>query len=265
MKVRAFTTLFCVAVALLVAPYYWQASAQDKGRERGDWPERDEFRQSYQLAPGATVEVRNINGPLEIETTNGNTVEVYVVRSARTKADLEYRKVIVENTATSLRVYTEEPPEEVRNDVRVRHRAVLKMPRPSELTVRNINGNARIGEVDGPVRLGNINGELEVGHAASFAELSNVNGNMAITIERLSGRGIQMRHVNGNINLRFLDSVNADLDVEMFNGTVNTSLSNMSVQKMSRSSFRGQIGAGGTPINGSHINGVITIKGAADR
>src|SRR6185503_20998128 len=231
MKVRTFIALFCVMVALLIAPSSSRVSAQDKGRNKGDYAERDEFRQSYQLAPGATVEVRNINGPLEIETTNGNTVEVYVVRSARTKADLEYRKVIVENTATSFRVYTEEPPDEVRNDVHVRHRAVLKLPRPSELTVRNINGNARIGEVDGPVRLGNINGELEVGHAASFAELSNVNGNMAITIERLGDRGIQMRHVNGNINLRFLDSVNADLDVKMFNGTVNSSLSNMSVQK----------------------------------
>ena len=265
MKVRTFIALFCVMVALLIAPYSSRVSAQDKGRDKGDYAERDEFRQSYQLAAGSTVEVRNINGPLEIETTNGNTVEVYVVRSARTKADLEYRKVIVESTPTSLRVYTEEPPDEVRNDVHVRHRAVLKLPRPSELTVRNINGNARIGEVDGPVRLGNINGELEVRHAASFAELSNVNGNMALTIERLSDRGIQMRHVNGDINLRFLDSVNADLDVKMFNGTVNSSLSNMSVQKISRSSFRGQIGSGGTPINGSHINGVITIKGAADR
>lgn len=265
MKARTFIALFCLAVALLIAPHSSRVSAQDRARDKRDYAERDEFRQSYQLAQGSTVEVRNINGPLEIETTNGNTVEVYVARSARTKADLEYRKVIVESTPTSLRVYTEDPPDEVRNNVSVRHRAVLKLPRPSDLTVRNINGNARIGAVDGPVRLGNINGELEVGHAASFAELSNVNGNMALTIERLSDRGIQMRNVNGNINLQFLDNVNADLDVKMFNGTVDSSLSNLSVQKMSRSSFRGQIGAGGTPINGSHINGVITIRGAADR
>lgn len=265
MKVRTFIALFCMAVGLLVAPRSSQVAAQDKGRDKSDFAERDEFRQSYHLAQGSTVEVRNINGPLEIETTNGNTVEVYVVRSARTKADLEYRKVIVESTQTSLRVYTEDPPDEIRNNVNVRHRAILKLPRPSDLTVRNINGNARIGAVDGPVRFGNINGGLEVGHAASFAELSNVNGNMALTIERLSDRGIQMRNVNGNINLQFLDNVNADLDVKMFNGTVDSSLSNLSVQKMSRSSFRGQIGAGGTPINGSHINGVITIRGAADR
>ncbi|MGA9771188.1 MAG: hypothetical protein WBV94_19295 [Blastocatellia bacterium] len=265
MKVRSLIALFCVAVALLIAPHSAQVSAQSRARDKGDFAERDEFRQSYQLAPGSSVEIRSINGPLQIETTTGNTVEVYVERSARTKADLEYRKVIVESTPTSLRVYTQEPPDDVRNDVHVRHRAIIKLPRPSELTVRNINGNARIGDVDGPVRLGNINGELEIGHASSFAELSNVNGNMSMTIERLGDRGIQMQHVNGNINLQFLDSVNADLDVSMFNGTVNSSLPNMSLQKMSRSSLRGQIGAGGTPISGSHINGIITIRGAADR
>jgi hypothetical protein len=265
MKTRAFITLFCAAASLIITPQVLQVTAQDRVRDKSDYQERDEFRQSYQLAPGSTVEVRNINGPLEIQTTNGNTVEVYVVRTARTKADLQYRRVIVESTPTSLRVYTEEPPEEARNEAHVRHRAVLKLPRPSELTVKNINGNTRVGEVDGPVRLGNINGELEVGHATAFAELTNVNGNMALTIERLSDRGIQMRNVNGNINLQFLDSVNADLDVKMFNGTVNSSLSNMSVQKISRSSFRGQIGAGGTPISGTHINGVITIRGATER
>src|ERR1044072_497547 len=112
MKLRTLIALLCAAASLLTVPATSQVTAQDKARDKsetrdkGDWPERDEFRQSYQLAPGATVEVRNMNGPLEIEMTSGNTAEVYVVRTARTKADLEYRKVIVENTTTSLRVYT---------------------------------------------------------------------------------------------------------------------------------------------------------------
>lgn len=257
MKPRILMTALFAAV-LLVAPQSFKATAQDKS----DWPERDEFRQSYQLAPGATVEVRNINGSLEIETTSGNTAEVYVVRTARTKADLEYRKVIVEQTPTSLRVYTQEPPEEVRNNAQVRHRAILKLPRPSELTVKNINGHAVVGQIDGPAYLSNINGRLEVGHASSFAELSHINGRVAMTMERLGERGIKMRHVNGSIDLQFLDGVNADLDITMLNGSVQSTASNLSVQKKDRSSFRGQVGAGGSPITGSHINGGITIRTA---
>jgi hypothetical protein len=239
-------------------------AAQERNRDKGDLSEREEIRQTYQIAPGARVEIANLNGPLEIETVSGNTAEIYIVRSARSKADLEYRKIIVENTAALFRLYTEQREDENANNITVRHRAVLKLPRPSALSVRNINGSARVGDVDGPVTLGNINGRLEVGQATEFAELSNINGSMEMTMARLGERGIRMRNMNGNINLRFLSEVNADIEVRSFNGTVNSSLSNLSVQRMGRANYRGQIGSGGTPITGSHINGVITIRGASD-
>jgi DUF4097 and DUF4098 domain-containing protein YvlB len=256
--------IFGVLVSALVLTQGMSATAQDKARDKGDLPERDEIRQTYQIAPGARVEIANLNGPLEIETVSGNTAEIYIVRSARNKADLEYRKIIVDNTPDSFRLYSVQPEDGVGNNITVRHRAVLKLPRPSALSVRNINGSARLGDVDGPITLGNINGQLEIGQATEFAELSNINGNMAMTIVKLGERGIIMRNVNGNINLRFLSEVNADLEVRSFNGTVNSSLPNLSIQKMGRSDFRGQIGSGGTPITGSHINGVITIRSGSD-
>ena len=61
-----------------------------------DLPEKDEFHQSYQLAAGAKVEVQGINGSVEIETAPGSTAQVNVYRSARTREDLEFRKVLVE-------------------------------------------------------------------------------------------------------------------------------------------------------------------------
>lgn len=261
MKFTGWITLFCVMLGLTVAP---AITAQKKVHDDREFTAQDEFRQTYQLAPGAQVDVRNFNGPLDIQTTSGSTAEVYVLRSARTPADLDYYKVVVENTGGVFRVYTQQPPEE-RNQVSVSHRAVLKLPRPAELTVRNINGHARLGDVDGPVHLGNINGPLEVGHFAGFAELSNINGSLAMTVERLGERGIQMRNINGQISFRFLDQPNADLDVQTFNGTVDSSMPGLTVQKTTRSSFRGQLGAGGTPITGSHINGTITIRSASEK
>jgi hypothetical protein len=261
MKLKMVAVLVCAVAGLESSQ---GITAQERSRDRGDFIERDEFRQTYRLARGAQVEVRDINGPLEIQTTDGDSAEVYVERLARTKDDLEYFKVTVENAGATFRVYTEQPPEEVRNHVNVRHRAVLKVPRPAELTVRNINGQARIGEIDGPAHIGNINGRLEVGHIAGFAELTNINGSISITLERLGERGINMRNINGSINFRFLDQPNANLDFEMFNGTVESSLTT-SVQKKTRSSFRGQIGAGGAPITGSHINGAVSVRVGSEK
>jgi hypothetical protein len=261
---RMIPLIFGVLASALVVTQSLSASAQDKVREKVDLPEREEIRQNYQIAPGARVEIININGPLEIETVSGNTAEVYVVRSARNKADLEYRKIIIDNSPSVFKLYSEQPEDGTVNNITVRHRVVLKLPRPSALSVRNINGNARVGDVDGPITLGNINGQLDIGQATEFAELSNINGNMGMTIARLGERGIRLRNINGNINLRFLSEVNADVEVRSFNGTVNSSLPNLTIQKVGRSDFRGQIGTGGTPITGSHINGVITIRNASD-
>src|SRR5512134_33740 len=69
-----------------------------------DWPEKDEFQQSYTLAPGSQVEVKAINGSVTIETTNGSAAEVHVIRSARRREDLEYRKVVVEQVGNRFTV-----------------------------------------------------------------------------------------------------------------------------------------------------------------
>src|SRR5918911_1243371 len=78
-------------IALLVfalAPL--AAGAQKHYNEEGDrsFSERDEFNQTYTLAAGARVEVRGINGTVEIETASGATAEVHIVRSARNREDL---------------------------------------------------------------------------------------------------------------------------------------------------------------------------------
>src|ERR1700682_3957749 len=98
MKKNLFALVLVAAVAFALAPRSFSSPAQ--GRERrhttntttntgthnddgADFQEKDEFHQSYQLAPAAKVEVRGINGTVDIETGGGSTGEVSVVRSAR--------------------------------------------------------------------------------------------------------------------------------------------------------------------------------------
>jgi hypothetical protein len=75
-----------VATSALGAPADWRSD---------DYAERDEFTQSYTLAPGAVVTVNDISGPVEIETWDGKTAEVHVVRSAPSREELERKKIVV--------------------------------------------------------------------------------------------------------------------------------------------------------------------------
>ena len=76
------TLLTCLMMLLCGAPVTTTPT------QRSDFKERDEFNRTYQLGPGARVDVSSIRGPVEITTGDSATAEVQVIRTARTRADL---------------------------------------------------------------------------------------------------------------------------------------------------------------------------------
>src|SRR2546423_9437037 len=69
------------------------------GASDGQGDAREEIRKSFELPPGARVEVQGINGKVDIQTSDTKTAEVYVLRTANSSDDLGRREVIVEQTS----------------------------------------------------------------------------------------------------------------------------------------------------------------------
>lgn len=275
MKKSLLAMLLVLTVVLAVAPSGFSFSTgqrkrqavcdRDRDSDNGDFQEKDEFRQSYQLASGAKVEVQGINGTVDIETSAGGAAEVNVVRSARSREDLEYHKVIVEQTATSLIVRGEKDRERsaLGRNRDVRQRVMLKLPRQVDLGVSGVNGKVGVGEIDGPVRLSGINGKVEVAQARGYSEISGINGRVKITISQLGERGIHVSGVNGGVELFFAEELNADVDVTGINGSVNTEVANVTVMgKVDRQNFHAKIGSGGSPIRVTGVNGHVKLARA---
>jgi hypothetical protein len=240
------------------------ARAQDRHRDYDDrdepFNERDNFDQSYQLAPNALVKVSGINGAVTVETTNAQTAEVHIVRSARTRSDLEYHRILVEQTTGGLYIHSERNDDHGDDHHEVRQRVSLRVPRQIELNVSGVNGRTTVGEVDGPVRLSGINGRVEVAQARGYSDISGINGTVVMTVAQLGERGLRVSGVNGGVELRFTDTVNADLHVNGINGSVSAELPNVVVQgRVNRNNFNAQIGAGGAPITVSGINGSVRL------
>jgi hypothetical protein len=236
--------------------------------DESEFTERDEFRQTYTLAPGAAVRVSGINGSIDVETGAGSGAEVHVVRTARNKADLDYNKIIIEQPGGGLVVRGERDDEKKegwreanRNNRQVRQRITLRIPRNVDFTASGINGRATVGELEGPVRLSGINGRVDVAQASGYTDISGINGSVTMLIAQLSERGIRVSGVNGRVELKFADTLNADLSVSGINGAVQTDgLPNVTVQgRISRQNFNARIGAGGAPINVSGVNGSVKL------
>ncbi|HKP86788.1 MAG TPA: hypothetical protein VJZ26_11860 [Blastocatellia bacterium] len=261
MKKRLIITLSILALMSFAVAQPAFGLDPQRNRDRDDdrdFSERDEINQTYELTAGARVEVSGINGAVEIETASGSTAEVHIVRTARSREDLNYHKIIIEHTANSLVVRGEK--ERGYGDKNVRQRVTLKLPRQVDLNVSGINGRTNVGEIDGPVRLSGINGAVDVAQAQGYSDISGINGHVRVSIVRLSSRGIHVSGINGGVELRFNEDLNADLEVTGINGSVNTNVTNVTVMgKFSPQNFRAKIGSGGTPIVVTGINGSLKL------
>ena len=295
------TTPFVIGLAAAILCWMGTVVGQKAKPTRNDnFPESDEIQRSYQLGPGARVDVSAISGSIVIETSDTSMAEVRVVRSARTRADLAYRNVIVEQQGSGLVVRGESEREDsVPHGVLVKHRVLLKIPRQVSLSVNNISGAATIGNIDGPVRVENISGaakfadvrgplivnlvsgpltvgdvgdkaqlthisgEVTVGRTVGHLELSDVSGNVTATIERLDRRGVLIRKVSGTIELRFADAINADVVASNIDGDVLLDLPDVSMQnRPERTMLRARVGTGGWPISITNVSGKVRLVGA---
>jgi hypothetical protein len=225
-----------------------------------EYNEPEETRQTFQLAPGARVELADVNGPVQIDTGEGNSAELHVKTYAPTKPA---RKLSVEQSGGGLTVRGESKAERERADRfgSTRHHVRLTVPRRTNLVMTNVTDSVRVGELDGTVTLSNVAGRVGIAQAAGGAELSNVTGSVAMTLSNFGRAGATVRNVAGRVTLRFLGDVNADLQTEGIKGKVYVELPNVAVQgEMTRADFRAKVGAGGTPLRVADVAGTVRLS-----
>src|SRR5262249_16824867 len=72
-----------------------------------------EFNQSYPLVPGGTFELQNVNGTVEVEGWDRDTVEVHAVKTAKHReSDLERVSIEVDARPNAISVATHYPQDE---------------------------------------------------------------------------------------------------------------------------------------------------------
>ena len=262
MKGRIFVVIILVAGAA-VAGRWVNRCASPKAAGQ------DETRQTFRLAPGARVEVRGINGPVEVTTSETDTAEVRVVRTADSAEDLEYGKVAVEGDESYLSVDGSQGGARglwrwLQGGGRVRQQVTLLLPRRVEFAASRVNGQVSAGEFDGSVEVSHVNGRVEVAQAEGRSEVSHVNGGVRLTVSRPGEQGLDVEHVNGNVEVRLKELVNADIDVERQNGGLSLNVPNVTLQeRYNRSNARVRLGGGGSPFQISHVNGSVRFESDA--
>ena len=247
-------------LALILVPLTGAQSQRREAVDR-DFPEREEINQTYELAPGARVELSVISGSVDVETTNGTAAEVHIVRMGRTRTDLDCYTIGIEHTPTSLVMRHQQQKTSECSNIRDSQQVTLRLPRNVDLKLNAISGPVKIGEIDGSLRLSGISGKVEVAQALGYSEISGVSGVLSITVPRLSERGLRVSGISGKVELKVASDLNADLRVSGVNGDVNAAAPGVTLNKVGHSDFSGRVGSGGAIISVSGISGSVTFRG----
>jgi hypothetical protein len=223
---------------------------------------REQIRKSFELAPGARVEVFNINGSVNIETADVKVADVYVERIGASAEALARRQVVIEGNTNSLKVYGEKA--DVGFFERLfgsnsRENVTVKLPRRVDLLAKGINGSVVVGDLDGPVEVRGVNGRVQIAGTTGTATFKGINGNIVVGLKQLNPEGVAISGINGNIELQLSQELNAYLEAKGMNGRVVSEIAGVSVEREKRGRYWAQIGSGGNSINAKGINGNIRL------
>ena len=224
---------------------------------------RQEIRQTYELAPGARVEIAGLNGAVKIETSDTKTAEIYIERTASSQEALDRRKVTIEVDANSLRIRGDKS-----DDAgflsrlfggSASERTTLKLPRQIALNAKGVNGSFVVSDIDGAVEVTGVNGRVQVGNAVGSATFKGINGNIVFGLKAINQEGVTLSGINGNIELQLGADVNADFDAHGMNGAVISDLPGVQIDREKHGKYWGRIGTGGAGISAKGINGNIRL------
>jgi hypothetical protein len=245
-------------------------SIVDTGGEGADFAEREEIRRSYTLNSGTDVVVSGMNGKVDVETADTDHAEILIVRSAKKREDLQYRKINIAHDPRELRISVEDDRRSFfsafGSSPEGRQRVILKLPRKINFETNRVNGDVAVGEIEGGVNVWGINGKVNVAQVTGGASFRRVNGKIDATIAKLSTENeIAITGLNGNATLRFMGEVNADVEARGHNGKVESDLPNLQEDKDARrrhGQYNARIGTGGPQIEIRNVNGNIFLTKA---
>ena len=218
-----------------------------------------EFNQTYPLQPGGSFELQNVNGPVDVEGWDRDSVEIRAVKTAKNReADLALVSIEVDAQPSAVSVSTRYPQNEgvevaVEYKVHVPHSAHVEH-------VGTVNGTLRVSGIEALEDLRTVNGNIEVYEAGGSVHAHTTNGNVHMELLHVKDKnGAIAETTNGSVLLAVPADTHADLETRCMNGNFFSELPVTFESTMKLREMHGKLGHGGTPIRLRTVNGGIRL------
>jgi len=245
------------------------ALGADASDHRGAFTE--EFHQTYALTPDGRVELDNINGAVHISTWDQNEVKVDAIKYADAKDRLDDARIEIDSGKEYLSIRTTYRDHDLTFNLGSRNNPpsveyTLTVPRTVRLDeIKLINGSLDVTGVTGEVHASCINGRLEAHNLTGRAELSTIHGHLDAKFDQLSGTSVELRSVNGPLELTIPSDSKAEIEASTVSGGIDNDFGlHVNHHRFVGHDLRGELGNGGPRIKLENVNGHIEIRHASD-
>jgi hypothetical protein len=222
-----------------------------------------EWRKTYDLSADGRIEVRNVNGRIEVLPSDGRTVEVVAVKTARgASADAAREALgkieIVEDVRPDvIRIETKLPRTSGFFQSNGEVRYTVRVPASAAAEAITVNGGVEVTGLSGRVRAETTNGGI-VGRDMSGAfEASTTNGGIDVQMARVADGGLRLGCTNGGIRVRLPGDARATISASVTNGGIDTGGLQLETTQLSRRRLEARLNGGGPPIRVEGTNGGI--------
>jgi hypothetical protein len=258
MRTPAIVALLTLAAAISSACDLAMVDLKEQATER--------WTQTYQLEPGGRFELRNVNGRIDVQPSEGRAVEVVAEKTARggsaEMAKEALGRVRIEEAVTPQVVRIETHTDRSdgffnRSNVNVRY--TVRVPAGTHVDLRTTNGGIVLSGVQGPATLSATNGGIRARDVAGALEARTTNGGLEIDLARVDEGGVRLTCTNGGIDVSLPADARATIDASITNGGITTGNLRLETVEASRRRLDGTLNGGGPRIEIRGTNGGISL------
>jgi hypothetical protein len=262
-----------LGVAVVLA-FTADASAQNRRntRDRAEQTEENAFQWGGELASGARLILRSVNGSVSVEPSRGRTLEISATKKWRrgdpTTVRIEAirvnggRDVLLcarwtPNTTCTENEYNTRGNWPRDEDTYVEF--TIRLPAGSNASLNVTNGSIEVVGATGSIEARTTNGEITA-ESSGYVEAATTNGNVNVTMMKLPSQGASYHTTNGTITLTLPDGLDADLHARTTNGSIRSDFDITMSGTLSNRNLMGKIGRGGPRLDLATTNGSIRIE-----
>jgi len=223
---------------------------------------------TYTLTGSDTgVEIVNVNGSVEVEAVDGNSLEITAALSARGATEEDAKRVLAkvemaeQADASRVRVQAKYPRELGRHGIEVNY--TIRAPRAAKIAIENVNGQLKLTGAFAGAKVETTNGSVHGEGLGGGVVATTTNGEIKIRMASLGADGVSLETTNGTIDLRLPSDAKATLSARCVNGGIK--VADLPFEKSGEGSRRkldGTINGGGAALRLETVNGSIRVGGA---